>query len=175
MKWAPGVLSRWEKIYEELDDTRPAGSIGNLFTGAPTFIIRPAMIFALTDCKREIDHPHLDASIAIWKHQAQTLRYLFPSDIDHNAERLLAALRKSKEGLTRGQITHEVFKGNMGKATLERLLKDLQANRAITARKAHSEGRGRRPLSYSATVWTLPLRRKRQNSRPSCQVLYSSS
>lgn len=153
MKWAQAPGERFQGLYCDIDDNRPPGAIGDLFVRAPNFIMRVAMIFALTDCSREIDHPHLDAALSIWNHQAQTLRYLFPADIDHNAERLLAALRSAPKGLTRSQITHDVFKGNMPKVTLDSLLQDLQANRAVTAKQAPSEGRGRRAVVYFATPW----------------------
>jgi hypothetical protein len=152
MRLAPGISDRWKKIYADLDDNHPPGPIGDLFVRAPTYIIRAAMIFALMDAKRLIEVPHLEAAQALWKHSERTLRYLFPADVDVEAERLLAALGAAPAGLSKRQIIHDVFKKNVGVATLDALLLDLLASRSITAKKVHS-GRGRPATIYTKHEW----------------------
>jgi hypothetical protein len=152
MKWGRGALDHWKKTYCKLDDERPGGPIGDLFVRYPTFILRPAMIFALTDQTNEIGVDHLVASEAIWKHQADSLLYLFPTDVHPTSDKILKALRKAPMcSLTRNQLAEKAFRKSPP-PDFEDTLKELLVERRIFGRKDTS-GKGRPAAVYTLNRW----------------------
>jgi hypothetical protein len=151
MRFAPTVEERWKQVYKELEDV-PAGSIASLYARAPSIVLRHAGLFALADQTHDVGHPHLDASLAIWEHSKRTLKYVFASDINIEAEKLKAALKNAPGGLTKSQIINEVFKKNSAVASLDPLLTHLQADHTIVQKKVHS-GRGRPAVLYFWNEW----------------------
>jgi hypothetical protein len=145
------VEARWENLYREFNEI-PPGRIGAFFVRAPTIVLRLASIFALADRKNVIEGSHLDAALAIWEHSARSLRWIFRSDVDPRAEKLLAALKAASEGLTKRQIIHDVFKRNADAAMVDDLLLRLLAHQAIVAVKDVSRG-GRPGIRYLLKQW----------------------
>jgi uncharacterized protein DUF3987 len=151
------VEKRWDQIYREFSSL-PPGRIGNLFVRAPIIILRLASIFALADLTAparsiEVQECHLDASLAIWKQSERSLRWLFPDDIDADAEKLLAALKACPEPLTRSQIRSDVFKGHMGAKELNTLLSRLCVSRRVEELKPAPTG-GRPASRYRLKDWS---------------------
>jgi Protein of unknown function (DUF3987) len=152
--FAPKIADRWAKVYRKLEDDTPSGPIAEHYARGPTNVIRLASLFALLDGgpKIEIGGDHLDAALAIWGHADRTLRYMFASDVNEDAEKLKAALRKSPGGLTKTQITRDVFKGRPPIGVND-VLKDLLAERTILAKKVIPES-GRHATLFIWNPWT---------------------
>ena len=67
--------------------------------------MRLASIYAVLDCSREIQRPHLEAALEIWRYAADSARFIFGNDMgDPVADEILRALRGAPDGLTRTQI-----------------------------------------------------------------------
>jgi hypothetical protein len=74
---------------------------------------------------------HLDAALAIWKQSDKSLRWLFPQDIDRDAEKLLKGLKEASEALTKTQIRDRIFRGHFEPKPLGALLNKLCVHRRI--------------------------------------------
>jgi hypothetical protein len=86
-----------------------------------------ALIFALTDCAEAMDQPLLEAARALWRYAHDCARYIFGTSLgDPAADALLAGLREAGiAGLTRTEITREIFGGNRLRVDTHRALKTL--------------------------------------------------
>jgi len=145
------VEARWVELYADFNEI-PPGRIGAFFVRAPVIVLRLAAIFALADRKRTIEMVHLDAALAIWEHSARSLRWIFGCDVDPRAEKLLAALKENKEGLTKRQIIHEVFKKNVDVDTIDALLRRLLAHQSVERVEDGKTG-GRPAARYRRKRW----------------------
>jgi hypothetical protein len=151
VRFAPMVEDRWDKVYRRLDAI-PPGPIGDLFVRAPSIVVRVASLFALSDMKGEVEDVHLDAALAIWEHSERSLRFMFPSDTDPAAEKLLEALKAHPGGLTKRQIFSVAFKGHIVADVLDPILLKLLSDRTIITKKVPSKG-GRPPCLYLFNEW----------------------
>lgn len=149
--FAPKIGKRWQTVYRKLEDDTPSGPIADHYARAPTNVIRLACLFALLDCKSEIGDVHLDAALAIWNHSDRTLRYMFATSVNEDAELVKIALRASPEGLTKMQITRDVFGGRLPPGVND-VLRDLLAERTILAKKIQPE-RGRPATLFLWNNW----------------------
>jgi hypothetical protein len=149
---SPEVEKRWDALYRQFAN-RPAGLIGAFYARAPVQIMRMASIFTLADRRRIIEGEHLDAAEAIWAQSDRSLRYLFRSDVDADADKLLAALHKSPEPLTCSEISKRVFKGNWTAAEINKLLEDLLVTQQIERIEPATGGRGRPAVTYTEKRW----------------------
>jgi hypothetical protein len=142
---------RWEELYHEFDDV-PTGRLGSFFVRAAPQVLRMAAIFALADQRALIDVEHLEAALAIWNHSGRSLRFMFPDDSDPAADKLMAALRNAGDGgLTKREITNDVFNKHRSAEELDELLGKLLAYRLIT--QTTVKGKGRPSQRYSVNRW----------------------
>jgi hypothetical protein len=121
---------RWKELYRDFCNV-PPGRLGVFFVRAAPTVMRMASLFALADKASVVQLAHLEAAVAIWEHSARSLRFMFQSDVDPRAEKLLAQLRAVPEGLTKTQIIHEVFSRNLDTSIINDLLTRLLAYRQI--------------------------------------------
>ena len=145
------VEERWEQLYRDFNEI-PPGRIGAFFVRAPVQVMRQASIFALADRKGVIGIDHLEAALASWRHSARSLRYVFKADINPRAEKLLAAIKAAPDGLTRSQISIEVFQKHVNARSIDELLVKLLTDRAIIATPPVSKG-GRPAVRYCLKKW----------------------
>jgi Protein of unknown function (DUF3987) len=151
IRQSPEVEKRWDQLYRGLCET-PPGQIGGFFVRAPVIILRLASIFALASRNTFIECDHLDAALAIWNHSDRSLRWIFRSDVDPRAEKLLEALKASPNGLSTTQISKDVFRKNVDAGTIKELLLRLLSHRAIEVREDASKG-GRPAKRYYRKQW----------------------
>ena len=87
--------------------------MGAVTNRAEAQVVRLSTIYALADSSYFVEKPHLRAALEVWRYCFDSARYLFGDHTgDQNADTLLEALRKAgKKGLTRSQISSDVFKG----------------------------------------------------------------
>ncbi|MBU0656322.1 MAG: replication-relaxation family protein [Gammaproteobacteria bacterium] len=114
-------------------------------------VLRMAGIFALLDCTDRVMPQHLEAASHIWRYSVGSIAYIFENDENEDAHKLLTALRKHG-ALTTTQIRVSVFQQNIKSATMNTLLKTLEAQgkikRIVRPRKDGKRGK-------SATVFEL--------------------
>jgi hypothetical protein len=113
----------WKSIYAELSAELP-GMLGAATNRAEALVLRVSMILALTDGSYEIRLPHQLAALAFWDYCLGSARRLFGHRVsDPRAQKILDELRKRPEGMTRRQISEEIFARNL---TAERIVSALQ-------------------------------------------------
>jgi Protein of unknown function (DUF3987) len=144
---------RWKGLYRDFCNV-PPGRLGVFFVRAAPMVMRLASLFALADRSRVVQLAHLEAALAIWEHSARSLRFVFQSDVDPRAEKLLAALKEAMpDGLTKKQIIHEVFSRNLETSTINDLLTRLLAYRQVLKTGPMTKGRGRPAARFAINQW----------------------
>jgi hypothetical protein len=115
----------WEDVYEPLTTQRP-GLFGSAVSRAAPQVLRISMVYALLDKSGYIRLPHLTAGLEIWRYCEDSARRIFGDSVgDGTADALLKALRNTPTGLTRKQITVDVFKRNKKAEQIDRALEIL--------------------------------------------------
>lgn len=137
----------WEKVYEPLS-TGVKGIVGSVTSRAEAQSMRLACLYALLDQSSEIKVIHLKAALELWNYCFKSARFIFGNAEvleNKNAKKLLDELRKWKEegkgGMTRTEVSREVFKGNVSKQELDSIFKDLISNGFIKVEKLVPKGR----------------------------------
>jgi hypothetical protein len=121
----------WADVYPKLSEGK-GGMFGLITNRAEAQVLRLSVIYALLDCSRVIQLPHLLAALAVWQYCEESARYIFgDSTGDPIADRILESLHNSPEGLTRtviyNLIGHNVKVGRMN-AALGLLLSSRRAS-----------------------------------------------
>ncbi len=101
----PDARELWWHTYPQL--TQPADGLhGQLTARAEAHVIRLALLYTLTDGKRQISAPHLTAALALQDYAARSAAWaLTGATGDPLAEQIYAALQQHPGGLTRSQIS----------------------------------------------------------------------
>lgn len=91
---------RWHEVYERLTTGRP-GLMGAITSRATAHVLRLSLIYALLDAADQIEAPHLEAALAVWKYVCDSAAFVFRESLgDPVAETLLQTLREAPDGLT---------------------------------------------------------------------------
>jgi len=135
IKWARGVdqMHRdeeadefWASIYEELTADIP-GRFGAAIGRGEGQLLRLSMILALLDGSITIRIEHIKAALALWQYCVDSARYLFVASFDDpHASKILSALLRSAQGITRAEININVFGRHLSKAKLDKALTYLR-------------------------------------------------
>jgi hypothetical protein len=140
MKRDKAAREAWNAIYENLSAGKP-GLLGMILSRAEAQVMRLACLYALLDCSPEVGIEHLGAALALWDYCVASARLVFGDDMgDRDAEKLLAALGDAPGGLTKTQITVEVFGRHKKKDALTMLLSDLLTQGLIHRVTQSSDG-----------------------------------
>jgi hypothetical protein len=136
----------WACVYPKVSEGKP-GLLGAIIARAEAQALRFQEIYALLDCSNVVRVEHLRAALALWDYSERSATWIFAAGTGNkNADKILAALKAAGEnGLTRLQITNEVFNRNATKFEIDdglRLLHSL--NVAI----AKMEGTATRPSEH---------------------------
>lgn len=115
----------WEQIYPSLSDGQ-MGFAGEVLSRGATHVHRISIIFALLDCSSMVRVEHLLAALAVWDYCVRSVRYLFKDRLGNAmADLILSELRESDNGMTRKEISHDLFKRNKTAAQITQALKML--------------------------------------------------
>lgn len=143
----PVQLSReaqryWEDIYPALREDQP-GLVGAMTARGSSLVLRLALIYALVDdpkYRRVIRAEHLEAALAVWDYNEQTVKYLFSTHTGSKFEDKIVAL------LTRGPMTRTDLNRHLSekqKRDLGPTLEKLRRDGYITSRIEKQRGAGR--------------------------------
>jgi hypothetical protein len=145
MRDDPDTWAIWERVYLEMSNSRP-GLVGAMLARWAPNITRLSIIYALLDRSIYIRPYHLAAALAIWKYSEQSLIYIFGDKWgDKDADKLLDALDKAPNGLTRDEINTVVFQKHKNKEQLDDLLSRLWSEGFIHHRREDTGKRGPKP------------------------------
>ena len=144
---SPAARKAWHGIYDRLSSAKP-GLVGKILSRAEAQVMRLACLYAVLDGALEVDAAHLLAAVAVWEYCDASARLVFGNCVaDPDVEKLLTALKAAPDGLTRKQISHDVFKRNKKASELAMLLSELLTEGMIY-RTLESSGGGRKPRAY---------------------------
>jgi len=116
----------WASVYPKLSAGKP-GLLGAITARAEAQVLRFSNLYALLDCSVTVEVVHLRAALALWAYCDWSAGWVFESGTgSKNADRILAALKVAGEkGLTRLQITNEVFNRHATKFEIDEALRLL--------------------------------------------------
>jgi hypothetical protein len=134
----PSAVELWRAIYPRLTADREGG--GYLSRGAP-YVLRLAMIHAVLERCTVIRADHLEAAVALWDYAEASARLIFGIKADPREVKLLDALEAAPEGLTRKDISVEVFKRNLTAKEIGALLGELLTSGVIRREFVSTRGR----------------------------------
>lgn len=136
-----GARDLWVELYDELSEER-RGLVGAVLSRAAPQVRRLAAIYACLDMSNVVRREHLLAGLALWNYCEQSVYHIFGNRTgDLIADKIMKALRKSANGLSRTDISR-LFSGNVNADRIDTalsLLKDI--NLAKQRKHASSGGR----------------------------------
>jgi hypothetical protein len=144
----------WEMWLSETErwkrSSHPSSMVHALRSRFRPQVKRLAVIYAVSDQSDYIDVPHLEAALAIWDYSVQTVEHCLADQIgDKDANQLYIALLENSSGLTRREVTLQVFKGNRSTSQIDRAVKVLKDRSLLIERKIKGKTR-------PTTLWIAP-------------------
>jgi hypothetical protein len=137
----------WWDAYTRLAESHDDGIAGALCARAEAHTIRLALLYALADGARQINHEHLQTALALWDYAARSAAWALQGATgDPLAEQIHAALTNHPDGLTRTQL-RDLFHRNQPAAHLDRALDTLAHTARATHKRILTAGR-------PAELWT---------------------
>jgi hypothetical protein len=104
VRWGEAAREPWVTVYGPLSEGKP-GLFGSVVSRAEAQVVRLAAIYAVMDLSRTLEVPHLKAALALWQYAEDSARYIFGDATgDPVADRIMAALQDTEEGMTRNEI-----------------------------------------------------------------------
>ncbi len=134
----------WRSAYPQLTGARP-GLMGSLTSRAEAQVMRFAGIYAVAEGLTQIGREHLEAALALWDFSERSCAFIFGEDVGHPvADKILRELKRAgKQGLTRTEITSEVYCGNLKPGILPDALNRLRAGNLAFAAEERDPNGGR--------------------------------
>jgi CHC2-type zinc finger protein len=133
----------WCEVYPDLSDGKP-GMAGAVTGRAEAQVLRLSAIYALLDKSRLIRPEHHLAAMAVWKYCEESARWIFGTSTgDRNADKILVALRHAPNGMTKTEISAEVFNRHASSAEIDEALRLLHGLHMV---RYETEATGGAPL-----------------------------
>ena len=132
----------WAQVYPTLSEGKP-GLLGAITARAEAQVLRLSTIYALLDCSQAITVDHLNAALALWRYCERSAQWIFETGTGNkSADKILSALRVAGEkGLTKWEITANVFNRHVPKFEIEEALRLLHDLKLATSRRYKTGGR----------------------------------
>jgi hypothetical protein len=121
----PEAAELWRAAYPALSEPGP-GMAGAVTSRGEAQVMRLSAIYALLDSSRLIRVEHHEAAMALWDYCRQSAKWIFGTTTgDRNADKILRALRHAPNGLTKTEISAEVFNRHASSADIDEALRLL--------------------------------------------------
>jgi hypothetical protein len=132
----------WEQVYPVLSEGRP-GLVGALTARAEAQVLRLSCIYALLDCSPVVDLPHLRAALEVWRYCEESTCMIFESGTGNKqADRILQALKVAgKTGLTKTEISYNIFNRNVTRFEIDEALRLLHRMKLAYRTEEKTTGR----------------------------------
>jgi hypothetical protein len=132
----------WARVYGKLSEGKP-GLLGAITARAEAQVLRLSASYAVLDRSHVVRVEHLKAALALWRYCEDSARWTFKTGTGNkNADRILAALKAAGEnGLTKWQITDEVFNRNATKFEIDEGLRLLHHLNLAMCKRETTGGR----------------------------------
>jgi hypothetical protein len=143
----PDARELWHHAYRQLATQAQDGIVAQITARAEAHIIRLALLYTLTDGKRQIHAPHLHAALALHDYAARSAAWALTGATGQPlAEQIHTVLRQHPGGLTRSQIS-QALNHNQPAGQIDHALHALGAAARVTATQIPTGGR-------PAQLWT---------------------
>ena len=148
--------SLWrDDVYPKLVD-RPSGLLGAATSRAAPHVVRLSLLYALLDRSRLVDVPHLEAALSLWRYVEASTRLVLGDALgDPIADRILAAMRGSTDGLTRSEL-NELGAGHWSTDDITSALQRLAADGLAAYERQPTGGRPREVwrFTWAGAPWS---------------------
>lgn len=124
----------YARLYRgELNSQKDGERVAGLLHRGPAYLLRMAMLFALSDLSEIIEPRHLEAAIAWVRYWRESVKFIFNNARDEieqaktcdKAERLYQWLKARSKPATRTEITADCFSRNLSKADVDKAIDTL--------------------------------------------------
>jgi hypothetical protein len=133
----------WHVVYPKLSEGG-LGMVGALTSRAEAQVMRLACLYALLNCSAVVRGEHLTAALALWDYADASVKWIFGNALgDPGADAVLQALQMNPGGLSRQQISEEVFFRNRSASQINRALGVLVSHGLAHSEKDEHDGPGR--------------------------------
>src|SRR4030095_6347743 len=130
----PEAKNPWREAYPDLSQGKP-GMLGAITGRAEAQVMRLSAIYALLDKSPLIRPEHHHAAMAMWKYCEESARWIFGTTTgDRNADKILVALRHAPNGMTKTEISAEVFNRHASSAEIDEALRMLHGLNMVSYR-----------------------------------------
>jgi hypothetical protein len=146
----------WAQIYPALSEGK-LGLLGAITARAEAQVLRLSLLYALLDCSARVQLEHLRAALAVWRYCEDSARWLFQTGTGNkNADRILGALIATGEkGLTKWEITSEVFSRHATKFEIDEALRLLHRLRLAQCKREATATRSAERWFYKPPLCEL--------------------
>lgn len=104
------AMELWREVYNDLSEGKP-GLFGSVTGRAEAQVRRLALVYSLIGGEDTTSVQSLKAALAFWRYCEDSARWLFGTPFNHpDADRIYEALRTRPVGMTRTEISGDVFK-----------------------------------------------------------------
>ncbi|MCF7880154.1 MAG: DUF3987 domain-containing protein [Candidatus Marinimicrobia bacterium] len=150
VQWHDRTKPLWAEIYPDLSAGKP-GLVGAVTSRAEAYVTRLAATYTLLDKKIFIEPEHLEAALAVWEYCEASTQYIFQDKMGNPmAEKIFDGLRQQPDGLSRTEISSDLFNRNKSKQEIDEALDLLAAyNRAKMTEERTS------PSGHTSEIWKL--------------------
>jgi hypothetical protein len=123
----PGVEREkaWQDFYRSIPDV-DSGIVGSIIARSDAHTLRLSMAYAVLDDVALMQSKHLEAAIAFWDYCQRSAQWAFGEKTGNKmADRIYWALERTPQGMTRSQISQDVFGRNCSKTFVDAALSCL--------------------------------------------------
>jgi hypothetical protein len=115
----------WRDVYPQLT-AESTGLFGSVTSRSEAQTLRLSLVYALLDGSRIVRAAHLAAALEVWRYCEDSARFIFGDTVgDQTADQILRALRDNEGGMTRKEISVNVFAKNKRANEITRALDTL--------------------------------------------------
>jgi hypothetical protein len=136
------ATAMWRGVYPALSEGKP-GLLGAVIGRGEAQVVRLSLIYALLDLSNIIRAEHLAAALAVWDYAESSARFIFGESLGYpEADRLLAALRATPEGLSRSEVS-AIFGRHRSESEIDSALRALAEGGLAEQHSVETQGRSR--------------------------------
>src|ERR1043166_7640304 len=132
---------QWHALYPQLSEGKP-GMLGAVTGRAEAQVMRLSAIYALLDSSAMVGVEHQEAALALWDYCERSAQWIFGTSTgDRNADKIAIALTRAGEaGMTRTDISDEVFNKHLSRHDLDEALRMLRVSGLAKAAEEQTKG-----------------------------------
>lgn len=140
IEWSEAGGKAWDVAYRAMGKVKGGGIVGPIIARADAHVLRLTMIYAILEDSLLMEPHHLKAALAFWDYAKRSAQWTFGENTgNRQADKLYWALRHEPNGLTRDQVTKEVFSNNASKNDIDMAVSELYHAKLLTVKHRWSE------------------------------------